>query len=835
MADPSFHKWMLAFCIICAGLPEVMAVLFLVTSTSRTYTTKLFIFNKQPFSVVATVSGLNNDSSGLLPGNSRDLAIIAKSYSSIELPASMSMNATGIYDEHALAIHSNSDIDILMQSQTSSLGNLIRVPHVLQYSVLCFPVTPGCINYNVIHIVSRYTTEVYITFPVNKPNTKFLSLYGKMYYGGDTLFLELQSYATALVESVEDLTGTIITANEDIGMFSGCDSDAAHSNQDYRSNWVLGKNDMGLQFVVMAHEEPSFSYEKYVIVAASENTTVVIYSGDDCFEEVLEHSGDSRIIGLNNANEVVLANKLISVVHLPFNMAGLHNMYYVIPVSLFHSAYMAPSFNGLTLNVKMVFHNDSYNRFGVDSQPVTVDVRDSHLDDFIAVGKLSGVFSLNNIHFIQDMDGYLFGGYIWYTDTNDRLFITTLGRKAIRSFKTCGTNETQLYRGCVDLFEHCEAVSGAATPSHLTPQSTYTHHHPSTTTSSTANITATTDIDVSGSGDGGLESTTNSPPLSSNPPTTTTQSSSSSSTKPKTPTILSVVSTDTTATTTPTAKQTTTTTSTAKQTTTTTSTAAQTITITSTATQTTTTTTGGTTVHSGCPTNAAIYNNNGNVICYWAMSTTYTTYKQSIAADFCAQSGGQLPIIPNSVANDVVVNLIASRVEHFFLNYKTKDDMSGKLKTSLGDIQEWTNGLNTTHDSHKCIAVSSTGSWSITDCSISVDNGILCSMCEVGGTSCYTNSSCGTCSCSYIINSVNMTKELQASLDKLKQTTAVNKKALSSSLRRMTCADDPRPSSAAMGYLGASLLTIIFGGLIIMDMPFLILEFKAHVLGKRHG
>ncbi|XP_033724696.1 putative GPI-anchored protein pfl2 [Pecten maximus] len=741
-----------------------------------------------------------------------------------------------------------------------------------------------------------------------------------------------------MVESIEDLTGTIVRANAPIGMFSGCDYNATQNIHDYRSDWVLGQKDMGRQYVIMAHEVPSFSYEKYVIVSATDNTTVIIYSHDNCDEVLLEHSGDSHVVSLSSINEVVVADKLIVVVHLPYNMAGYHNMYYVIPVSLFNTEYAAPSFNGFQFKVKMTFNNESENFFVLDGQGVTIEVRDHHLTDFIAVGIINDGFSTNSIQHLKTDDGYTFGGYMWSVDINERLFITSLGRKTTRQFTICGQDEHPLSNGCVEPFTVCQESSttspqspnstpmspppnttnviqltgkpGGHTnmvtvpqPSNLpistinttntsqtTPMTTHAHHQanqtlttqntvntsdsttkPTMLTSNTASTTPsapnqTTPISNTASTTplatnqtNPISNTASTTPLATNQtnPISNTASTTPSATNQITP-ILNTTSTpqSTSNPTTPTVNKTATpptapnvnvphptNTTSIPQLTQMKTTAQQPNPITthqettiSSPESTTTTTAGTTTTQSVCPPSAVRYNHQGKVICYWAMDEATLTGKQQLASDFCTHSGGHLPIIPDAGANAVVKDLISGRFLNFFLNYKVHNS-SRQLKTSFGDIQDWANGLNTTQSSHRCVLIDGTGTWATSLCDTSADNGVICSKCEVGDSSCYAgNPYCSPCSCSnYIINTINITKELQENLDSLKKKTSVNRRALSSSRRRITCAEDSRKSSAAMGYMGASLLTVVFGGLFLLDIPLLFLEFKTHILGLCHG
>ncbi|XP_063408976.1 uncharacterized protein LOC134692454 [Mytilus trossulus] len=55
----------------------------------------------------------------------------------------------------------------------------------------------------------------------------------------------------------------------------------------------------------------------------------------------------------------------------------------------------------------------------------------------------------------------------------------------------------------------------------------------------------------------------------------------------------------------------------------------------------------------------------------------------------------------------------------------------------------------------------------------------------------------------------------------------VNRKILSSSIRRTTCAPDSRPSATAAGAVGASLMVVVFGTMALMDIPILISAVKA--------
>ncbi|OWF44023.1 uncharacterized protein LOC110458819 [Mizuhopecten yessoensis] len=880
--------------------------------------------------------------------NSNDVSIMASSFTTITLPTDMNMDATGVYENNAISVQCSNDISLLMYSVTPNLGNLIKPFHVGFFRKLFFPVTPNCSNYFVLHMVANAVSEVRITFPSSQTNTLFTTYNAISYYGGDTLVLEILAYSAALVESLADLTGTSVKANVPIGMFSGCDYSSTQNGPDYRSDKVPGQIDMGLQYIVMALNEPRFSVEGYVIVSTMENTTVITYADDTCHETKLRKSGDSHVVTMSAVNEIVVSSQPIVVVHMAYNGADNHNMYYVTPVSMFRNDYKAAAFKDMAMKVKITFNNGSEDSFEVNEHSVTMDVRDRLVDDVVGVGRLGGadVFYNNTVHFIKSQDPYLFGGYMWSEDNNDRLFITSLGRNTPRQHTVCMGDEEPLHDGCVEPLNGCHGPkneSNATTipttgspnilqPTNVTvppstnvtipqPTNVIVPHPTNVTFPQPTNVTIPqptnvivpqpTNVTVPPPTNVTIPQITNvtiPPPTNVTvpqptnvtipqpinvtvpqpynvtipqptnvtipqptnvtipPPTNVTFPQPTNVTIPPpnnvtfpqpinvtVPQPYNVTIPQPTNVTVPqptnvTIPQTTHATpqssimvnvsqpmSTTASSQTTNPTLPQT-TKTTTTTTTTSQSTNPTTAGSKCPINAQRYNHHGQVICYWLLVATARIQNQ--AYDTCLQQGGQLPIIPNSEANEVVVDLIStSNANIFYLDY-TVNYTSGKIMTSSGSPQDWNNGINTTQPNGPCVVTNGNGTWSSSVCDVSTYNGVICSACKGGGASCYTHSKnyCGPCSCpNYIVNQVDITEKLQRKLDDLRRATSVNKKNTSRTLRRITCASDPRPSSAAMGYLGASVLTVVFGGFILLDLPMLFLEFKTHILGLFQG
>ncbi|VDI61669.1 Hypothetical predicted protein [Mytilus galloprovincialis] len=85
-----------------------------------------------------------------------------------------------------------------------------------------------------------------------------------------------------------------------------------------------------------------------------------------------------------------------------------------------------------------------------------------------------------------------------------------------------------------------------------------------------------------------------------------------------------------------------------------------------------------------------------------------------------------------------------------------------------------------------------------------------------------TNGLC-ICACSL---SLNLTINIEQRIKELKKLLKVDKDILSSTIRRLTCADDPRPSSAYIGYTGALIIVAVFSLIIIIDIVNIYVFFK---------
>ena len=64
---------------------------------------------------------------------------------------------------------------------------------------------------------------------------------------------------------------------------------------------------------------------------------------------------------------------------------------------------------------------------------------------------------------------------------------------------------------------------------------------------------------------------------------------------------------------------------------------------------------------------------------------------------------------------------------------------------------------------------------------------------------------------------------------------AVNASSLSSTVRRLTSAEDTRPSAQSIGYLGVGFIVVILGSIVVIDLNGLVRDVKVLVRNLKQG
>ena len=74
-----------------------------------------------------------------------------------------------------------------------------------------------------------------------------------------------------------------------------------------------------------------------------------------------------------------------------------------------------------------------------------------------------------------------------------------------------------------------------------------------------------------------------------------------------------------------------------------------------------------------------------------------------------------------------------------------------------------------------------------------------------------------TCVCEWLCYTEFGVDDLELKVQSIKQNLTVNKAMLSATLRKLTCAPDPRPSSTYIGYTGATIMSLLFLVIVVID------------------
>ena len=87
------------------------------------------------------------------------------------------------------------------------------------------------------------------------------------------------------------------------------------------------------------------------------------------------------------------------------------------------------------------------------------------------------------------------------------------------------------------------------------------------------------------------------------------------------------------------------------------------------------------------------------------------------------------------------------------------------------------------------------------------------------------------CSCRNI-TTYNVT-ELMKIVEETVRTLTINKRVTSKYKRQITSADDTRPSAHVLGAVGVAMLVLVFGGIILLDLPTLVIVYRTACIIKK--
>ncbi|XP_033746410.1 endochitinase A-like [Pecten maximus] len=248
--------------------------------------------------------------------------------------------------------------------------------------------------------------------------------------------------------------------------------------------------------------------------------------------------------------------------------------------------------------------------------------------------------------------------------------------------------------------------------------------------------------------------------------------------------------------------------------------------------------------------------NSSLTICYWLVLSEQTA---QLSQDICVSEGGNLAYIPDQGALDTV-NGLKTNAGHqfspeFYIGYRVYGTVVYVWDTNIEPtFTPWKSGQPSTVSAECVVTFNLDGTWwdeacdtaykamcsdyspkpgpsttpqpttitTTTTTSTTLHPTTTTTMTTTTTTpqststtmSTTTPPNCVPCAC-YTNTTNNQTVE--EFREEVRKKLLVDTSTLSSSIRKKTSASDPRPSAAAVGYVGIILLTMVFGGIILMD------------------
>lgn len=225
------------------------------------------------------------------------------------------------------------------------------------------------------------------------------------------------------------MTGLKLNSDYKIAVFSGC---LCHSLVPQTSNgtFILAQvpptEFLGYNFLV--NNVGHFNYNRVILLAASENTTIMSYDNETCFGNNL-HKSQEITTSISSPMNYIMSSKPLLIAHILGTESDYFSMYYVTPLDGYlteYNFYIPDSVNG--------FKNSSVTIFTCDNTgEILLNKKVINSTDVITSSTIAGDTTCNSsvIRITSDLNTIsngtgVFGGYVYYSKFS-RLGVYNLG------------------------------------------------------------------------------------------------------------------------------------------------------------------------------------------------------------------------------------------------------------------------------------------------------------------------------------------------------------------------------------------------------------------------
>ncbi|KAI4876213.1 hypothetical protein NFI96_017951 [Prochilodus magdalenae] len=268
---------------------------------------------------------------------------------------------------------------------------------------------PFSADTSVIYPLKAWGTEYYIYTPQMGPSGTFkefaitnqgiqnsveirlngaVTFQGQKYPKGNKLTINLAPYETAQIQSTDDLTGSKVSANQPVAVFSGHSCTWQFSDCNHVYEQLLPVSSWGTEFAVasLAFTEPALRYDTVVIQASQDTQLTITQKGTPTAKQMVP--GESLLISIPYPDSLhFTANKGVQVLY-EFNGGSNKNgvmagpfLITILSTDRFSTSYAIAAQDGFTNEAIIIARTADLGKLSLDTTPISKELQ------WIPIGK----------------------------------------------------------------------------------------------------------------------------------------------------------------------------------------------------------------------------------------------------------------------------------------------------------------------------------------------------------------------------------------------------------------------------------------------------------------